>query len=332
MRDLFNTESSSHALSQEEIATIFLTGKYCTVTAGEAIVTAGDPGDSMFVLTEGEAQVELGADRGVFEYQPGYYFGELSFINPGQVRTATIRAITDCQLVVLNQESLSQLLAERPDLLLTLFRRTCSALVASESALVKDLRERNRSLEQTLDYLRRTREELDNQELLAHTDELTGLYNRRCLNEQLDKFIERASSTGNPLALVLLDLDEFKPVNDTLGHPVGDTVLVDVARLIRSSVRRVDLPCRIGGDEFAVVLVDIDQEQAFRRAETIREAISEGDLPKGHSTIRVTASIGLAPYLPDDSAADLIKRADDQLYIAKDGGRNRTARWSESEP
>ena len=324
---MFNTESSSHALSQEEIATIFLTGNYCSVTAGDAIVTEGDPGDSMFVLTEGEARVDLGPDRGYFGYQPGYYFGELSFINPGQLRTATIRAITDCQLVVLNQESLARLLKERPDLLLTLLRRTCSALVASESALVRDLRERNRSLEQTLDYLRRTREELDNQELLAHTDELTGLYNRRCLNEQLGKFIERAGSTGNALAVILLDLDEFKPVNDTLGHPVGDTVLVEAARLIRSSVRRADLPCRIGGDEFAVVLVDIDQEQAFRRAESIRTGISDADLPKGHSGIRVTASIGVAPYRPGDSPEDLIKRADEQLYVAKEAGRNRTACW-----
>ena len=253
----------------------------------------------------------------------GDVFGELAFVTGRHLRTATARAATRCRLRVIDETAFGQLLERQPRLLVRLLRHTCGYLLASENRLIASLRQKNRELESTLDYLRRTREEVDYQELLANTDELTGLYNRRCLDRQLDKFIERAHDTGTGLALILVDVDEFKKVNDTHGHAVGDAVLEGIGRAITECVRASDLPCRFGGDEFAIVLTEIELEQAIQRAETIRSGVERlvplPALPK----VTASTSVGGAMLRPDESSAELFDRADKELYRAKDLGRNR---------
>ena len=150
----------------------------------------------------------------------GEVFGELAFVTGRHLRTATARVkqlLT--RLRVIDEAAFGRISSiPQPRLLVRLLRHTCSYLLASENRLIESLRKKNRELESTLDYLRRTREEVDYQELLANTDQLTGLYNRRCLDRQLDKFIDRAHDTGTGLALILIDIDQFKGVNDTHGH------------------------------------------------------------------------------------------------------------------
>lgn len=303
-----------------EIAAICGAGKLREIEAREILFRHGDPGDSMYVLEQGE--VELIFVDGVPGklLRDGDVFGEIALITDRHQRTATARAKTRCRLRVLDEAAFERLFETHPRLMARLLRNTCSYLLSSEKRLISSLRQKNRQLEQTLDYLRRTKEEVDYQELLANTDELTGLYNRRCLDRQLEKLVERTRKTGGGLALILVDLDRFKEVNDNVGHSAGDDVLRAVGAIIAGCVRSHDLPCRFGGDEFAIILTDIAPEQALARAEAIRKNV--GELPPVGSELLVTASIGVAMLGSGFSGLELFDRADRELYEAKDRGRN----------
>lgn len=158
---------------------------------------------------------------------------------------------------------------------------------------------------------------------LALTDGLTGLCTHRLFQEKLAEEIVRAKKQGQSLVLAMVDADNFKTYNDTLGHPAGDALLQDIANLLRDKVRPCDLVCRYGGDEFALLLRDIDKEAARTICERIREAFQ---LRFGGNKVQVTSSIGIACY-PIDAGTkkDLAKAADDALYQSKRGGRNRVS-------
>lgn len=160
---------------------------------------------------------------------------------------------------------------------------------------------------------------------LAAYDDLTGLFNQRQFPRSLSAELQRADRNGEPVSLVIADLDCFKHVNDTHGHPVGDAVLAAVAADIAASVRPFDVACRLGGEEFAVILPQTGKEEALAVAERIRSRVAHadrGDLPE------VTISCGVATY-PDDarSPRTLAKRADDAMYAAKAAGRNAVRAW-----
>ncbi|MFZ5616316.1 MAG: PleD family two-component system response regulator [Pseudomonadota bacterium] len=163
---------------------------------------------------------------------------------------------------------------------------------------------------------------------MAVTDQLTGLYNRRYLASHLSGMFDRAFWTGRPLSLMILDIDHFKSINDTHGHDIGDRVIQEIAARIRNSVRGIDLACRYGGEEFLVAMPDTDREFAAVVAERLRQEIADHrvTLNSGRDEISVTVSIGIASTdegPKEDSAQKLIKRADEALYTAKTGGRNR---------
>ncbi len=161
---------------------------------------------------------------------------------------------------------------------------------------------------------------------MAVTDSLTGLHNRRYLDSHLATLFERARSRNRPLSLMITDIDRFKVINDTWGHDVGDTVLREFASRLRKNVRGIDLACRMGGEEFVVVMPDTDAAVAEKVAERIRMQIAEAAFPtgQGDQTIEVTVSVGVAGLTPGvDTMETLMKRADQALYEAKNGGRNR---------
>jgi diguanylate cyclase (GGDEF)-like protein len=163
----------------------------------------------------------------------------------------------------------------------------------------------------------------------AVTDELTGLFNHRRFQEALVSEVERSKRFHQSMSLVMLDIDNFKSINDTYGHQQGDMVLREVARILRENSREIDAPARYGGEELAVVLPQTDQSGAFNLAERVRMGIEGLDLPllEGRGTMSVTASLGVAS-LPSESAgaSDLVAAADAALYKAKRSGKNCTMR------
>lgn len=167
---------------------------------------------------------------------------------------------------------------------------------------------------------------------LALTDKLTGLRNRRLFDQQLSHELARAKRDGRPLALLLLDIDHFKRVNDTHGHPAGDQVLQSVARVVGSGLRECDLAARFGGEEFAVILPDTGRAGAVSVAERIRGAVAEAALRlEGGRQVRVTASIGVSVFPGGEAAPDrLLECADQALYTAKREGRNRVRLYEDT--
>ena len=169
------------------------------------------------------------------------------------------------------------------------------------------------------------RRQLSELSTLVRTDPLTGLANYRYFLLALDQEIERTQRSGQPTSLVMLDIDHFKEVNDRWGHETGNLALVHLARLLQQTVRRLDIPCRYGGEEFAIILPDTDLAASIPVAERIRQAIEASALKVSARELRITVSQGIATYTNDlqTDAEDLVRRADHYLYLAKESGRNR---------
>jgi two-component system cell cycle response regulator len=160
---------------------------------------------------------------------------------------------------------------------------------------------------------------------LAAVDPLTGLNNRRYLETHLASLLDHAAHKGRALTLMILDIDHFKSVNDTYGHDAGDEVLKHFAQRMRRVVRSADLICRLGGEEFVIVMPDTPLAIATRVAERVRAAIESQSFPIDFSgrTIPVTASIGIAERGREANPDALLRRADKALYESKSAGRNR---------
>ncbi|MDX6448897.1 MAG: eukaryotic-like serine/threonine-protein kinase [Gaiellaceae bacterium] len=155
---------------------------------------------------------------------------------------------------------------------------------------------------------------------LADLDALTGLHNRRYFHETLAREVSRAQRYDRSLALIVFDLDDFKAINDRIGHLAGDAVLADAAERVRDSVRSADIACRVGGDEFAVILPEstlMDADQLYRR---IQQSVSSR--PIGQEG-RLFLSAGVTDMRPEDDAVSFFQRADDALYRAKEAGKGR---------
>jgi len=158
---------------------------------------------------------------------------------------------------------------------------------------------------------------------LATRDGLTGLYVVGHARLLLEAEIVEAIRLRSPLILIMADVDHFKKVNDAWGHPVGDFVLKETARILQASCRELDIVGRYGGEEFILVLPDTGLHAAKGVAERIRATVERHPFTHVGRDYTVTLSLGLAELSQFDTAADLIKRADDALYVAKRGGRNR---------
>jgi diguanylate cyclase (GGDEF)-like protein len=168
--------------------------------------------------------------------------------------------------------------------------------------------------------LETARAELD---LISRTDPLTNLYNRRHFDEQAQIEFERAKRSGFTNSILLLDIDDFKSINDVHGHDVGDAVLISLANVLRSELRSFDLVARYGGDEFIMMLTDTNTDEAFSIAERIRKRVSLTPFVVPRRIFNVTLSAGLATlHTRDSDFRSLLKRGDDALYRAKEQGRN----------
>ncbi|HEU4616178.1 MAG TPA: diguanylate cyclase [Kofleriaceae bacterium] len=206
-------------------------------------------------------------------------------------------------------------------------------LIASLSAKNQALLEMNRELEAKIHE--RTHELAEANARLAQlavTDGLTGLYNHRHLHERLSLEVERSQRSGLPLSLLRLDVDHFMQFNDTFGHPAGDEVLRQLARVLNDTRRANDVVARYGGEEFAVILVDTAKFTAAKVAERVRERVAGHDFSDAAQRAgKISVSIGVATF-PDDGtdAEALVRAADTALYAAKRAGRNRVVLATEA--
>ena len=195
--------------------------------------------------------------------------------------------------------------------------------VSERKAAELALRETNRQLHARIEEIGRLQVALQE---LAVRDSLTGLYNRRYLDETLEREVSRARREGNPLSLVMLDIDYFKRVNDTYGHQVGDEALRMLATTLLADIRAEDVACRYGGEEFLILLPNMPLETAVQRAEAWRLAIESLSVGLGNFHLTFTISLGVSAY-PEHGKTpdDLTRCADQALYRAKNEGRNQVS-------
>jgi diguanylate cyclase (GGDEF)-like protein len=186
-------------------------------------------------------------------------------------------------------------------------------------------------LKTTHDRVRGVQREL---ERMVVSDSLTGLFNRRALIDRLNGEFARVGRYRTPMALAMIDLDGFKPINDTYGHLFGDQVLRAVGGAILRSVRTLDIPARYGGDEFVLVLPQTDAAGALRVCERILKNVTALEFSPAGETVKLTASLGIGFHPSEDVATpeDLLRAADDALYRAKRAGKNRVCAVSPVRP
>jgi diguanylate cyclase (GGDEF)-like protein len=175
-------------------------------------------------------------------------------------------------------------------------------------------------------------DQMDKLKKLSITDDLTGLLNRRYLLDRMEEELSRAERYNRQMSVLMVDLDNFKQFNDSVGHPAGDRILENIALTIMNSIRSIDIAARYGGDEFVIVLPETDTGMALHIAERLRSSIAETPL-EGVSDKslpdKLTASIGIVCCPQHGSTVEgLLKCADEALYRAKDQGRNRTVLYS----
>ncbi len=196
---------------------------------------------------------------------------------------------------------------------------------------VNELTVRIRSQLRRKRYSDRLRSNVRNGLKMAVIDPLTGIYNRRYASQHMLRVMERARETDGVFAVMMIDLDKFKSINDRFGHDAGDAVLREFSRRLQENIRGVDLVARFGGEEFFVAMPDIDHAAAAQAAERIRRAVEHTPFPVPGGAIDVTVSVGVAIAGAADADAEaIIKRADSALYAAKDTGRNRVTFFAQA--
>lgn len=166
----------------------------------------------------------------------------------------------------------------------------------------------------------------------AHIDPLTGLPNRRALMERLQQEWSRIERHSGQLSFIMADIDQFKSINDRLGHQAGDRILQQVANVLAAHCRESDLPARFGGDEFAIIVPGEDAEKALHLAERCRHEIAKTCIVVRQESVALTASFGVADATGATSLAALMRHADDALYQSKKAGRDRVQTWTDGAP
>jgi diguanylate cyclase (GGDEF)-like protein len=152
---------------------------------------------------------------------------------------------------------------------------------------------------------------------------MTGLYNRKYMEMKLTEEIDRFQRTGIPFCVVIIDIDHFKSVNDKYGHLIGDQVIKHLANLMKDNIRKTDFAFRYGGEEFMMLLTNVDVRNATHVSDQIRKKLEATNFSLKEKSFNCTASFGIALFKKNDTAESVIKRADERLYQAKQGGRNR---------
>ena len=201
---------------------------------------------------------------------------------------------------------------------------TATRSMAMDSQMAHDeltsLRERAQQKHLELEQLQ---QQLDRVSAQARHDPLTGTLNRKGLDEAMERELDRAQRTGFPLCVALLDVDDFKKINDRLGHDTGDAALVHLAQVVRSVIRPQDMLARYGGEEFVLLLPDTPLPEGIEALQRLQRELTTRFFLQGNEKILITFSAGVAQATPTETGAELIRRADQGMYLAKRAGKNR---------
>ncbi|MBF0153587.1 MAG: GGDEF domain-containing protein [Magnetococcales bacterium] len=295
-------------VSPESVEHILKTCSIRLLQREEVLFTPGQTNTNVYLLLSGTLRIHLEnlGTPALTIIQPGECVGEMSIID-NEIASAFVVATEESKLLAVHQDALWQLVnishQVARNLLLILSRR-----MRFTNEVIVENSKRQALLEH-----------------YARVDPLTGLYNRRWMDESLTRQIQRCQRDGKPLSLIMMDVDKFKNFNDTHGHLAGDFALITLAQTMSDMLRPGDFAARYGGEEFIVVLPDTGTMDGFTIAERLRASIAETDILTGDgSTLPpVTISAGIATTPPATSAEELIILADKALYEAKDAGRNR---------
>ncbi|MGH8085960.1 MAG: diguanylate cyclase domain-containing protein [Lysobacter sp.] len=316
-------------LSSDEYALFASVARMRRVYAGETLFRRGDLGTTMYVIANGLVELDFGEDLLSKCLGPREFFGELGLLIGDHARSADASAVTDGELLELRHEEFQRLVERSSELISHFLRRAIMRVVLNEQGLIRRLRRRNQDLQAALDSLRATTHQLSQTEALIRSDELTGLHNRRGLVQHLQERQRNHATTG--LGLLLVDCDRFKHVNDEHGHLVGDRVLQGVANILRSVAGPGDLACRLGGDEFCLLVKADTREEVMRYADFV-VGTAQGLMQMSQASPLI-CSLSLGACLVDNAGEwnDWYARADAALYRAKRLGGNRVE-WQDDAP
>lgn len=314
-------QTSAAVLTAEEYALFEQVGRPRLVAPGEALFRRGDLGTTMYVVVQGAIELDFGDDLVPRRLGWHGFFGELGLLIGNHARSADAIAVGSTVLLELPQDGFEALAERSPVLLAHFLRRAIARVVLNERDLIARLRNRNIELQSALDRLHATTHRLNQTEALTRTDELTGLANRRGFQMHLEQRRRRDLLSGH--GLLLVDCDRFKRINDEHGHLVGDRVLQGVANILRSAAGAGDLACRLGGDEFCLLVAAPDRAAILRIAQFVVDTAQALHKLQPSPPQIATLSIGASPVVPGRNWDDWYANADAALYRAKRLGGNR---------
>ena len=307
-------------LNESEFNTIAPVLKSFVLKEGVSIFKEGDTGEDMFVLFSGSLYAygsqSDGTQRKLFDIKPGEFFGEMSIV-AHEPRSATITAAVDSTLVMLKGNDFFRIIKDHPAIGFKILRAICNV----ENQRIDQSSKAYNDLIRWGEAARRR----------AITDEMTGLYNRRFLEESIKHRFNNQSLNLRIMSLLMMDLDKIHAINEKYGSKAGDLIITAAAEIIHSCVRPGDIAARLSGDEFAILLPDTDENNAARIAERIRENIEKKQVevpasPTSDENVfistRTSIGIAIAP-LHAKTADELFDASDSALRKAKELGRNR---------
>jgi len=278
-----------------------------TLRPGAVLLELGQRNATIYLLVSGKLAVHLDPEHRVpvAYVHPGECVGEISILDD-EAASASVIAVEPSQLLMTNPDHLWELMRAEHAIALNMMHIFTERIRRNNAAILENLKQQAQ--------LR----------AISTIDPLTGLHNRRWMNEMFLRQIDRCAREAKPLSLAVVDIDHFKSVNDTHGHPGGDQVLVQVAHAMQKHFRPTDLLARYGGEEFCVLLPDTALDLAAAALDRLRASIAGTALELGEGkTLKITISGGVAQWREGWSLEDLVNAADAALYRAKREGRNR---------
>ncbi len=287
---------------------LLASSQLCALEGGAVIIEQGTRNQCMYLVLEGELGVHLDSVESdpVAVIGSGETVGELSVLD-GSEASAHVVARGPCKLLAVSEEGFWQLTNVSHAFAVNLLIKLAARLRANNATVSRNVQKRRQY------------------ERAAMFDGLTGIHNRRWLDETLHRMVRRHEKNRGHLSLSLIDIDHFKGFNDRFGHAAGDHVLTVVAATLAANLRPTDLVARFGGEEFVIIFPDTDVDHARGAAERVRLAVSQQKLvmPDGTELPPVTISMGVTALIAGQTVPDLLKTADFAMYRAKQTGRNR---------